>query len=124
MTFGLIPQRRCSLKNLTEGSHFFECSLSFNVLISNFYTPTIQIFRCFIVWVGVGWGCGVVGGVIPFHYFFGKYAKFIFPFLKMTLANRGNDFKFFPEPNKAIVELRNRKLIQTSTIFGQLDVRV
>ena len=39
-TFALIPQRRGSLKNLTEGSHLFECSLSFILLISKFYPPT------------------------------------------------------------------------------------
>ena len=42
----------------------------------------------------------------------------------MSLANRGNDFKFFYEPNKAILELKNRKWVQKSTIFGQIDIRV
>ena len=37
----LIPQ-------LCEGSHLFECSLSFNLLISNFDPPTTQTFRCLI----------------------------------------------------------------------------
>ena len=42
----------------------------------------------------------------------------------MSLANRGNDFNFFYEPNKAIWELKNRKWVQKSTIFGQIDIRV
>ena len=42
----------------------------------------------------------------------------------MSLANRGNDFNFFYEPNKAILELKNRKWVQKSTIFGQIDIRV
>ena len=42
----------------------------------------------------------------------------------MSLANKGNDFNFFYEPNKAILELKNRKWVQKSTIFGQIDIRV
>ena len=42
----------------------------------------------------------------------------------MSLANRGNDFNIFYEPNKAILELKNRKWVQKSTIFGQIDIRV
>ena len=72
-TFALIPQRRGSLKNLTEGSHLFECSLSFNLLISKFYPPTTQTFRRLIVWVGVGlgWVGGVFFGGVFFGVFFG-----------------------------------------------------
>ena len=40
----LFPKGR----NLTEGSHWFECSLSLNLLILNFYPPTTQTFRCLI----------------------------------------------------------------------------
>ena len=43
-----IPQRRGSLKTLTEGSLLFECSLSFILLISKFYPPTTQTSRCLI----------------------------------------------------------------------------
>ena len=32
------------LKNLSEGSHLFECSLSFILLISKFYPATTQTF--------------------------------------------------------------------------------
>ena len=42
----------------------------------------------------------------------------------MTLAITGKDFKFFHGPNKAILELKNRKLIKKSTIFGQIHIRV
>ena len=35
-------------KEISEGSHLFECSLSFNLLISNFDPPTTQTFRCLI----------------------------------------------------------------------------
>ena len=55
----LIPQRRGSLKNLSEGSHLLECSHSFILLISKFDPPTTQTFRRLIVWVRCG--SGVVG---------------------------------------------------------------
>ena len=42
----------------------------------------------------------------------------------MSWAIREKDFKFFHGPNKAILELKNRKLIQKLTIFGQIDIRV
>ena len=47
-TLTLIPQRRGSLKNLSAGSHLFECSLSFILLLSKFYPPTTQTFQCLI----------------------------------------------------------------------------
>ena len=76
----LVPQRRGSLKNLTEGSHLFECSLSFNLLISKIFPPTTQTSRCLIVWVwwGCGWGCGWVWGVFTFRNIFASKSRVFF----------------------------------------------
>ena len=52
----VIPQRRSSLKNLSEGPHLFECSLSFILLRWKIYTPTAHTFLSFIVWVVVDGG--------------------------------------------------------------------
>ena len=51
-------------------------------------------------------------------------SKFISPFFLMSLAIRENDLNFFPGPNKAILELKNQKWTQKSTIFGQNHIRV
>ena len=53
--FGLIPQSRGSLKNLSEGSHLFECSLSFILLFWKIFTPyEAWKFLSYSVSVGVG----------------------------------------------------------------------
>ena len=42
----------------------------------------------------------------------------------MSWAITGKDFKFFHGPNKAILELKNQKWVQKSTIFDQIDIHV
>ena len=53
-----IPQRRGSLKNLSEGSHLFECSLSFILLFWKIFTPLRSMKNLVLL---CGW-CG--GGVV------------------------------------------------------------
>ena len=102
----------------------FECSLSFNLLISKFYPPTTQTFRCLIVWVGLGWvGVGVwVWAYLHFQIFLPKkreiYVSFFFKCLQLT---GGTILNFFTDP---ILELKNRKWVQKLTIFGQIDICV
>jgi len=43
------PPKERFFKNLSEGSHLFECSLSFILLISKFYPPATQTFRRLIL---------------------------------------------------------------------------
>ena len=42
----------------------------------------------------------------------------------MSRAITGKDFKFFHGPNKAILELKNQKWVQKSTIFDHIDIHV
>ena len=110
-TFGLIPQRRGSLKNLSEGSHLFECSLSFILLISKFYPTTTQTFRCLIV-VGVVW-CGVVwcgwGRIYLFHFFFEKIEVFFLFFLNV-FSYQGERFKFFSRAQQGNIRAQKTKI--------------
>ena len=58
---------------LSEGSHLFECSLSFILLISKFYPPyEANFFDVLLCGCGVGVGvvwCGVVWGVFTSEIF-------------------------------------------------------
>ena len=64
------------------------------------------------------------GAYLPFQIFAGENVEFYFSFFLNVVSYQGNVFKFFPGPNKAILELKNRKWVQKSTIFGQIDIRV
>ena len=123
---GLYSPKERFLKEPLRGVPFVWV-LSFLYLIDfKILPPNDKLFDVLLC----GWGLGVVwvwcgvGRIYLSEKKLGEKLRYFFSFFLMSLAIRGNDFKFFPGPNKAILELKNRKWFQKLTIFGQIDIRV